>query len=88
MEKHIIQLKMLVKNNLLCSLNVPSSVFAPCHEVIPPGPFVTSCSSDICNGLNNTCSSLEAYATQCSNAGICIDWRTSTDGQCGKIDSQ
>nr|XP_020479275.1 intestinal mucin-like protein [Monopterus albus] len=65
----------------ICDL-LTSGVFAPCHEVIPPGPFVTSCSSDICNGLNNTCSSLEAYATQCSNAGICIDWRTSTDGQC------
>lgn len=44
-----------------------------------------SCVSDNCNGGNNTCSSLEAYATQCSNKGICIDWRNATNGQCGKI---
>lgn len=63
----------------------PSSVFQPCHSVISPGPFVDSCVSDNCNGGNNTCSSLEAYATQCSNKGICINWRNATNGQCGKI---
>ncbi|XP_074481538.1 mucin-5B-like [Sebastes fasciatus] len=66
----------------ICDL-LTSSVFAPCHTVIPPGPFVTSCASDICNSGNATgCSSLEAYATQCSNAGVCIDWRNETNGQC------
>ncbi|XP_026148875.2 intestinal mucin-like protein, partial [Mastacembelus armatus] len=65
----------------ICNL-LTSSVFAPCHEVVSPGPFVTSCMSDNCNGGNNTCSSLEAYATECSNAGICIDWRDATNGQC------
>ncbi|XP_075325255.1 intestinal mucin-like protein [Odontesthes bonariensis] len=50
--------------------------------VIAPGPFVSSCAYDICNGGNNTCSSLEAYATECSNAGVCIDWRNATDGLC------
>uniref|UniRef100_A0A8C9X2I3 VWFD domain-containing protein n=1 Tax=Sander lucioperca TaxID=283035 RepID=A0A8C9X2I3_SANLU len=65
----------------ICDL-LTSSVFAPCHTVIPPGPFVKSCVSDICNNGNNTCSSLEAYATDCSNAGVCIDWRTATNGQC------
>lgn len=62
----------------------PISVFEKCHEVISPGPFVKSCVSDICNGANETCSSLEAYATQCSHAGVCVDWRNSTNGQCGK----
>ncbi|XP_078112237.1 LOW QUALITY PROTEIN: mucin-5B-like [Sander vitreus] len=65
----------------ICDL-LTSSVFAPCHTVIPPGPFVKSCVSDICNNGSNTCSSLEAYATDCSNAGVCIDWRTATNGQC------
>lgn len=66
-------------------LYAPSSVFEPCHTVISPGQYVESCQSDICNGGNDTCSSLEAYATECSNAGVCIDWRNATNGQCGKI---
>ncbi|XP_032367719.1 intestinal mucin-like protein, partial [Etheostoma spectabile] len=65
----------------ICDL-LTSSVFAPCHTVIPPGPFVKSCVSDICNNGDNTCSSLKAYATYCSNAGVCIDWRSATNGQC------
>ncbi|XP_034729848.1 intestinal mucin-like protein [Etheostoma cragini] len=65
----------------ICDL-LTSSVFAPCNTVIPPGPFVKSCVSDICNNGDNTCSSLEAYATDCSNAGVCIDWRSATNGQC------
>lgn len=68
-------------------LYVPSSVFKACHTVIPPGPFVKSCVSDNCNSDNNTCTSLEAYATECSNEGVCIDWRNATNGRCGKIKS-
>ncbi|KAM6950303.1 mucin-2-like [Lycodopsis pacificus] len=67
----------------ICDI-LTSSVFAPCNTVIPPGAFVTSCRSDICNSGNATgCASLEAYATQCSDAGVCIDWRNATNGQCG-----
>uniref|UniRef100_A0A3Q1I2V8 Uncharacterized protein n=1 Tax=Anabas testudineus TaxID=64144 RepID=A0A3Q1I2V8_ANATE len=65
----------------ICNLLI-SSVFAPCHAIVSPGPFVTSCISDVCNNGNHTCSSLEAYATECSNAGICINWRNATNGQC------
>ncbi|XP_053177615.1 mucin-2-like [Scomber japonicus] len=65
----------------ICDL-LTSSVFAPCHSVIAPGQFVQSCVNDICNGGNDSCSSLEAYASECSNAGVCIDWRNDTNGQC------
>ncbi|KAK2919592.1 hypothetical protein Q8A73_001796 [Channa argus] len=65
----------------ICDLLI-TSVFAPCHAVISPGPFVKSCMSDVCDDANNTCSSLEAYATECSNAGVCVDWRNATNGQC------
>ncbi|XP_039982445.1 intestinal mucin-like protein [Xiphias gladius] len=65
----------------ICDL-LTNSVFAPCHAVISPRPFETSCVSDICKGGNNICSSLEAYATECSNAGVCINWRNATNGQC------
>ncbi|KAG7239607.1 hypothetical protein INR49_028759, partial [Caranx melampygus] len=59
-----------------------SSVFEECSKVISPAPFVKSCKLDNCKSGNNSCSSLEAYATECANAGICVDWRNATDGQC------
>uniref|UniRef100_A0A3B4UC19 Uncharacterized protein n=2 Tax=Seriola dumerili TaxID=41447 RepID=A0A3B4UC19_SERDU len=65
----------------ICDL-LTSSVFEPCHKVISPGPFVRSCVYDICKSDNNSCSSLEAYATECANGGVCIDWRNATNGQC------
>ncbi|KAK1891708.1 Mucin-5AC, partial [Dissostichus eleginoides] len=65
----------------ICNI-LTSSVFKACHTVIPPGPFVKSCVSDNCNSDNNTCTSLEAYATGCSNEGVCIDWRNATNGRC------
>ncbi|XP_059209679.1 intestinal mucin-like protein [Centropristis striata] len=64
----------------ICDI-ISSSVFGACHEVVPPAPYVESCRFDICK-KNITCSSLEAYATECSNAGVCIDWRNATNGQC------
>lgn len=66
---------------VICDL-LTSNVFEPCHKVIPPKPFVTSCVSDICNGNNETCSNMEAYASECSKAGVCIDWRNQTNGFC------
>lgn len=61
-----------------------SSVFESCHKHVPFQPFWRACTDDTCHG-NDTCSSLEAYATECAEAGICIDWRNATNGQCGKI---
>ncbi|XP_061622274.1 mucin-5B-like [Phyllopteryx taeniolatus] len=65
----------------ICDL-ITSSVFAGCHVLVPPEPFFASCVLDICGGGNHSCSSLEAYATQCSSEGICVDWRNRTEGQC------
>uniref|UniRef100_A0AAQ5X993 Uncharacterized protein n=1 Tax=Amphiprion ocellaris TaxID=80972 RepID=A0AAQ5X993_AMPOC len=65
----------------ICDL-LTSSVFAPCNAVISSAPFVKACLSDACNSGNNTCSSLESYATECSNAGVCVDWRNATNGLC------
>lgn len=62
-----------------------SSVFEPCHKHVSLSPYLEACTADNCNGGNYTCTSLEAYATQCAEAGICIDWRNATGGQCGKI---
>ncbi|KAK2853380.1 hypothetical protein Q5P01_006041 [Channa striata] len=65
----------------ICDI-LTNSVFAPCHAVLSPENFVKSCVSDVCGETNDTCSSLEAYATECSNAGVCIDWRNATNGLC------
>ncbi|PWA32799.1 hypothetical protein CCH79_00018027 [Gambusia affinis] len=65
----------------ICEL-LMSSLFTPCHSFISPSPFVSSCTYEICNGGNDTCSSLEAYAAECSKAGVCIDWRSDTNGLC------
>ncbi|KAK5874657.1 hypothetical protein PBY51_019585 [Eleginops maclovinus] len=65
----------------ICNI-LTSSVFKACHKVVPPGPFVTGCVFDNCNLGNKTCTSLEAYATECSNEGVCIDWRNATNGRC------
>uniref|UniRef100_UPI0037E952F8 mucin-2-like n=1 Tax=Semicossyphus pulcher TaxID=241346 RepID=UPI0037E952F8 len=49
---------------------------------VPPGPFLVSCRTDNCYSTDVTCSSLEAYAAECSKEGVCIDWRNATNGQC------
>lgn len=77
-----------VNSCLISLLYVLSSVFEECSKVISSAPFVTSCRLDNCKSGNNSCSSLEAYATECANAGICVDWRNATDGQCGKTNEQ
>ncbi|KAL0968825.1 hypothetical protein UPYG_G00272390, partial [Umbra pygmaea] len=61
-----------------------SPVCEPCYNVIPPQAFFDGCKYDVCNMQNKSigCSSLEAYATMCTNHGVCIDWRPSTNGQC------
>ncbi|XP_027137214.1 mucin-5B [Larimichthys crocea] len=66
---------------VICDL-LTSSVFQPCHSVISPDRFVEICKSNSCNSGNTTCTSLEEYASQCSNEGICIDWRNATNGEC------
>ncbi|KAM4743671.1 mucin-5B-like [Anableps anableps] len=48
----------------------------------PYPPTQPTCKPAICELLISSCSSLEAYAAECSNAGICIDWRSDTSGLC------
>lgn len=62
-----------------------SSLFEPCHRHVPYLSYLKTCTTDNCYGGNDTCSSLEAYATECAKAGVCIDWRNATGGQCSKI---
>uniref|UniRef100_A0A4W3GUH7 VWFD domain-containing protein n=1 Tax=Callorhinchus milii TaxID=7868 RepID=A0A4W3GUH7_CALMI len=62
-----------------------SDIFAECHNIIPPGPFHEACIFDGCRMKNTTvdCSSLATYAQMCKlQAGICVNWRESTNGEC------
>ncbi|XP_062417665.1 mucin-2-like [Pungitius pungitius] len=67
----------------ICEI-IKSSLFEACHAKIGYGPFVEACEFDICHIpiKHIGCSSLQAYADACAEAGICIDWRGATDGIC------
>uniref|UniRef100_G3PLZ5 Mucin 5f n=1 Tax=Gasterosteus aculeatus aculeatus TaxID=481459 RepID=G3PLZ5_GASAC len=72
-----------VCNTTMCEI-IKSSLFEACHTKIGYGPFVEACEFDMCHMhiQHIGCSSLQAYADACAEAGICIDWRTATDGIC------
>uniref|UniRef100_A0AAZ3SQ38 Uncharacterized protein n=1 Tax=Oncorhynchus tshawytscha TaxID=74940 RepID=A0AAZ3SQ38_ONCTS len=57
-------------------------VFEECHKAVSPDAFVQACRSDVCYNANSSCSSLEAYASECANKGICIEWRKFSHGEC------
>lgn len=61
------------------------SVFEACHKIIDYSPFVEGCEFDVCHMHlpHIGCSSLKTYAKVCAEAGVCIDWRSATDGLCG-----
>ncbi|KAM3870584.1 LOW QUALITY PROTEIN: kielin/chordin-like protein [Diretmus argenteus] len=57
-----------------------SRVFMPCHGVVPPEPWYGACVYDLCACGANTdeclCDTLEAYAGQCREAGVILQWRS------------
>ncbi|XP_070985515.1 mucin-5B-like [Oncorhynchus clarkii lewisi] len=67
----------------ICHL-IQSKVFESCHKIIPYEPFLVACIFDACNMDDVTigCTSLQTYADACAQAGVCIEWRNYTNGQC------
>uniref|UniRef100_A0A3Q3IWT7 VWFD domain-containing protein n=1 Tax=Monopterus albus TaxID=43700 RepID=A0A3Q3IWT7_MONAL len=65
--------------NARCKI-LKSAVFKPCHRVVPPEPWYGACVYDLCAcGANNDeclCDTLEAYAGQCREAGVILQWRS------------
>ncbi|CAM4571963.1 unnamed protein product [Lepidochelys olivacea] len=55
-----------------------------CHSAIPPRPYYEACVVDGCSAQRQKaeCQSLETYAALCGFHGICVDWRSKTNGQC------
>ncbi|KAF7658620.1 hypothetical protein LDENG_00009980 [Lucifuga dentata] len=67
------------KPDSICDL-LKSSVFAECHPVVLPDKFYQGCVFDSCNVANPVvqCTSLQAYAAACAQAGVCLYWRNHT----------
>lgn len=65
--------------NARCKV-LKSSAFKPCHRVVPPEPWYGACVYDLCACGANTdeclCDALEAYASQCREAGVVLQWRS------------
>ncbi|XP_061577935.1 kielin/chordin-like protein isoform X2 [Cololabis saira] len=59
-----------------------SAVFKPCHRVVPPEQWYGACVYDLCACGANTdeclCDTLEAYASQCREAGVVLQWRSTS----------
>ncbi|RXN22547.1 mucin-2-like isoform X2 [Labeo rohita] len=56
-------------------------LFKSCHDVVPYKSYYEACKYDVCYKKNDSmaCASLEAYAQQCGQQSVCVDWRNSTD---------
>lgn len=63
-----------------------SSVFKPCHGSVNPEKYHKACVFDSCMlpSMDLECSSLQTYALTCADQGVCIDWRSHTNGVCRK----
>lgn len=75
--------------NSRCAV-LKSTVFERCHKVVPPEMFFASCVYDLCACGSNTdecvCDALEAYASECREAGVVLHWRSPS--LCGRYHSQ
>ncbi|XP_071415412.1 mucin-2 [Pithys albifrons albifrons] len=73
------------KESSICKLLL-GSVFKPCHEFVKPEKYYAACVFDSCvlPNLDLECSSLQIYAATCADQGVCIDWRSHTNGVCCK----
>ncbi|XP_043944568.1 kielin/chordin-like protein [Protopterus annectens] len=67
--------------NAKCKI-LKSKVFERCHNVVPPEMFFASCVYDLCacgaNVDDCLCDALEAYASECREAGVILQWRSPT----------
>ncbi|NXA56973.1 MUC2L protein, partial [Nothocercus julius] len=71
------------KESSICQLLL-GSVFEKCHKIVDPEKFYRACVFDSCTlpQLDLECSSLQIYAAICADQGVCLDWRSHTNGVC------
>ncbi|KYO22189.1 hypothetical protein Y1Q_0000775 [Alligator mississippiensis] len=55
-----------------------------CHNEVPPQAYYAACLRDACSavGQRTECYSLKTYAALCGLQGVCVDWRSKTNGEC------
>lgn len=61
-----------------CLTILSETIFGQCHLIVEPVTYVSSCQVDMCKtGPNqkSACSYLAAYARECAQNGVCVDWR-------------
>ncbi|XP_071972687.1 uncharacterized protein [Engystomops pustulosus] len=63
-----------------CSI-IMSSTFSKCHSKVDPTPYQEACVRDTCacdsgGDCECYCTAVAAYAAACSQAGICVSWRS------------
>ncbi|NXI51709.1 MUC5A protein, partial [Chloroceryle aenea] len=63
-----------------CSI-INSNVFSPCHSQVEPAEYYQACVTDACacdsgGDCDCFCTAVAAYAQACSEAGVCVAWRT------------
>ncbi|GCB65082.1 hypothetical protein scyTo_0009916 [Scyliorhinus torazame] len=78
-------------NGLSFAIKLPSEIFGnntqgqcECHNRVSPDHYYQACVRDECQTASTSmvCASLQTYATVCMSHGICIDWRSYTNGAC------
>lgn len=70
-----------VQNLQNCN-HIKQGPFKLCHKAVEATPYFRSCMLDMCECLPSDkcyCDSLNAYARECSRAGIHVDWKNSTN---------
>ncbi|KAI7802308.1 kielin/chordin-like protein isoform X1 [Triplophysa rosa] len=67
--------------NARCAV-LKSPVFERCHKLVPPEMFFASCVYDLCACGSKLdlclCDVLEAYVSECREAGVVLQWRSPT----------
>ncbi|XP_049330378.1 mucin-2-like isoform X2 [Astyanax mexicanus] len=66
--------------NPVCEL-LKTDLFKECHPYVSPDNYFTGCQFDSCHVTNPAvvCTSLQTYASACSQFGICLHWRNHTN---------
>ncbi|KAM5138200.1 mucin-2-like [Mantella aurantiaca] len=62
---------------------IKSDVFSQCHAEVDPEEYYEACVRDTCacdtgGDCSCYCTAVAAYAQACSDACVCVDWRTGT----------
>ncbi|XP_028304407.1 mucin-2-like isoform X2 [Gouania willdenowi] len=67
-------------SKMMCSI-ITGNTFTDCHKTVDPSPFYENCVKDSCacdsgGDCECFCAAVATYAQACSEAGVCVSWRT------------